>query len=128
MNCPCGSGKKYSNCCKKYHDGAQPENALKLMKARYSAYAKNQLKFLFDTLYTPPSSYEEFLRGIRQDARYQRLIIRDFQDGETTATVTFTAFITLNNHDATFTERSTFEKVNGRWLYKSGVVAPGSLA
>lgn len=128
MNCPCGSGKKYNNCCKKYHDGALPENALKLMKARYSAFAKNQLKFLFDTMHPDlrPPTYEEFISGIRKNARYQRLVIRDFQDGDRFATVTFTAYISLGGMDATFTEKSEFEKVDGRWLYKSGAVIPGA--
>jgi uncharacterized protein YchJ len=127
MQCPCGSGKIYANCCKKYHDGALPENALKLMKARYSAFAKNQLKFLYATLHPNlrPPTYEEYTRGIRNKAHYRRLIIRDFQDGETDATVTFTAYITADGKDATFTELSEFEKVNGQWLYKRGTCLPG---
>lgn len=129
MKCPCGSGKKYTNCCKKYHDGTLPENALKLMKARYSAYAKNQLNFLFDTLHSNlrPQSFDDFIKGIRKNAHYQRLVIHDFQEDDPFATVTFTAYISMDGRDATFTEKSDFEKVEGRWLYKSGTIFPGSL-
>lgn len=123
MNCPCGSGKKYHNCCKRYHDGALPENALKLMKARFSAFAKGQTDFLNNTLHPNLAPFP-----IPKNAHYKRLVIRDFQDGPQFATVTFTAFVTINGHDATFTEKSEFEKLDGRWLYKSGTVIPGDLA
>ena len=129
MKCPCGSGKDYADCCQPYHNGASPENALALMKARYSAYAKNQLKFLFDTLHPnlQPPSFAEFTQGMRKNARYERLIIHDFQDGDPIAYVMFTAYISMDGRDATFTERSEFEKIDNRWLYKRGTVFPGEL-
>lgn len=37
--CPCHSQKCYEECCKRYHEGAAAENALILMRSRYSAYA-----------------------------------------------------------------------------------------
>lgn len=36
--CPCGIGEAYNICCHPYHQGQLPENALKLMRSRYSAY------------------------------------------------------------------------------------------
>ena len=47
--CPCGSGKKYKECCYKYHKGANPPNALLLMKSRYSAYAAGDAKYIIKT-------------------------------------------------------------------------------
>ncbi|MEO1928617.1 MAG: SEC-C metal-binding domain-containing protein [Nautiliaceae bacterium] len=37
--CPCGSGKKYKECCFKWHKLGTAPNALLLMKNRFSAYA-----------------------------------------------------------------------------------------
>ena len=49
-NCPCGSEKDYSECCGPYHEGAsKPETAELLMRARYSAFVKNQVQFIADT-------------------------------------------------------------------------------
>jgi hypothetical protein len=37
--CPCGSGAVLATCCAPYHAGATPPDALRLMRARYSAGA-----------------------------------------------------------------------------------------
>ena len=47
--CPCGSAIKYKKCCKAYHDGKIPKDALTLMKSRYSAYAAGEVKYIQKT-------------------------------------------------------------------------------
>lgn len=102
---------------------------MKLMKARYSAYAENRLQFLYDTLHPDlcKESFEEFTKGVRRDVVYERLVVHDFKDGERFAEVLFTAYLKIRGKDGTFTEKSEFEKVGGKWLYKSGRVMPGGL-
>lgn len=57
--CPCGSGSEYSKCCGKIHldvNAYKAATAEQVVRARYSAYAKKQVKFfgvipaIFNTL------------------------------------------------------------------------------
>lgn len=56
-----------------------------------------------------------------KETTFEGLKIDAFIDGEKTATVTFTALLQQGRKDATFTEKSQFVKVNGRWLYQGPV-------
>lgn len=51
---------------------------------------------------------------------FKDLEIHEFQENGTYSTVTFTAHLFQDNKDVSFTEKSRFEKVNGKWLYHSG--------
>jgi hypothetical protein len=47
--CPCGSDEKYVKCCGKVHTDAnayKSASAEKVVRARYSAYAKRQVDFI----------------------------------------------------------------------------------
>ena len=55
--CPCHSGKSYESCCQRYHTGEPAENALKLMRSRYAAYALNLSDYLIQTTHPNNSSY-----------------------------------------------------------------------
>ena len=61
MECPCCSGKKYADCCKKFHDGALPPTALDLMRSRYTAYALGKANYILETTH-PRSPYFELDR------------------------------------------------------------------
>jgi SEC-C motif-containing protein len=59
MDCPCGSNNTYSNCCEPIITGkALADSAEKLMRARYTAFAKSEINFLKDTL--APESRSDF--------------------------------------------------------------------
>jgi SEC-C motif-containing protein len=58
---------------------------------------------------------------------FSELKVIEFEPGEDKAYVTFTAVLSQARKDATFTERSTFAKENGRWLYVSGEIKSGNL-
>ena len=48
--CPCGSQENYESCCGAFHtQSKQPQTAEQLMRARYSAFAKNQISFIEST-------------------------------------------------------------------------------
>lgn len=118
--CPCHSGKSYSDCCEPLHKGTPAENALKLMRSRYSAYALNKPDYIIKT--THPSNHDlsrESIIEFSQSTKFEQLVIHDFQESGNEATVTFTAYLSQDGHDATFTEKSYFKKVNGVWLYAS---------
>lgn len=126
--CPCHSGKKYPDCCKKYHEGTLPENALALMRSRYSAYALHLAEYIMNTTHPENPSYStqrmQWKKQILQfssETLFEGLKIQEFIDGEKMATVTFTAYLKQGSKDVTFTEKSQFVKVNGRWLYLAPV-------
>lgn len=119
MICPCFSQKSYAECCKPIHNGSMTKNALALMRSRYSAYALNLPYYILQT--THPSrlgdmtlnQIEEFSRN----TEFKKLEILSFKEKGDTAIVTFKAHIWQNGQNATFVEKSYFEKFSGRWFY-----------
>lgn len=126
-NCPCSSALPYEICCARYHAGSPAENALTLMRSRYSAYAKQLADYIIKTSHPfmcaknkNRQKWRHELLEFSQATRFNGLKIVDFVDGESAATVTFTAYLMQGGKDVSFTEKSTFYKVNGSWLYHSG--------
>lgn len=129
-SCPCGSKQDYEVCCKVFHQGKWPENALLLMRSRYSAYALNLPDYILETTHPENPQYSKNRSSWKQSisqfsllTSFQKLEILGFEENGDEATVTFTAHLVQAGRDATFTEKSYFEKVKGRWLYKRGVVS-----
>lgn len=125
--CPCGSGEPYFQCCDRFHQGLEPENALQLMKARYSAYVLNIPDYILKTTHPASTQYSENMtqwkRNVTlssENTQFHKLEVIDFQENGSLATVTFTVYISQGDNDATFTEKSFFEKRKGRWLYLRG--------
>lgn len=125
--CLCGSGKEYKHCCKILHDGSMAQNALELMRSRYSAYAMNNAAYIIATTHPLNQQYDtnfkQWTKAISKfcgTTRFKKLEIIDFIDGDTEAYVTFTAHLESGGQDVSFTEKSRFEKVGGKWLYHSG--------
>ncbi|WP_435300372.1 YchJ family protein [Timonella sp. A28] len=45
--CPCGTGRAYSQCCGKFHEGQEhPASPEELMRSRYSAFALMKVEYL----------------------------------------------------------------------------------
>ena len=132
--CFCGSQKPYIECCRPYHEGKEPETALALMKSRFSAYAMDLPEYLIRT--THPASpffhndeavWKEELHNFCRTTRFEKLEVLDSKEKDDQAMVVFVAHLTRFKKDATFTERSLFEKVNGKWLYRRGHMARGKV-
>lgn len=130
--CPCCSGSEYAHCCKPFHEGALPKNALQLMRSRYSAYALGLADYLIAT--THPAnphfsknklSWRQSILKFSQNSTFHKLEILDFKEKNTFATVTFTAYISQGGANVTFTEKSYFEKIDDRWFYRDGEVIQG---
>ncbi|HRW58684.1 MAG TPA: YchJ family metal-binding protein [Chlamydiales bacterium] len=128
--CPCHSQLEYSKCCKPLHEGSLPQNALKLMRSRFSAYTLNLSDYIIQTTYPNSPAWEKDLglweNQIKDFCRHTKfidLIIHHFSENETEATVTFTAILKQNNQDVSFKEKSFFKKVNNKWFYYSGEIS-----
>jgi len=128
--CPCGSEKKFKKCCRVFHfDEEKPENALILMKSRYSAFAACDSSYIMKTThkenldYTTDSlSWENSIHEFSDHSDFRKLDILEFIDGENEAYVTFKATIFQGAIDSSFCEKSKFLKVDGYWLYHSGEI------
>ena len=120
--CPCGSGKKYKECCYKFHKGANPKNALLLMKSRFSAYATGEANYIIKTTHKNSPHFEEnkkeWIKSIKEFSKseFKKLEIVDFTDGEKEAFVEFKAYI----DDYVMKEKSLFLKED-KWYYVKGV-------
>lgn len=130
--CPCSSGMSYALCCQPFHEGDLPKNALQLMRSRFSAYVMDKPDYIIATTHPANPQYSEnklmWRRGISQfsqSSQFEKLEILDFKENDTLATVTFTAYLTQKGQDATFTEKSYFEKFKNRWLYRAGQLSQG---
>lgn len=132
MNCPCFSQKPYENCCQPFHEGALPKTALELMRSRFAAYVLGLSDYIIATThpanrqYSPDKAkWAQEVTEFAKQTQFVNLEILDTEEGELYSTVTFVAHLVQNGQDATFTERSYFEKVKEEWLYRSGHTAPG---
>lgn len=124
--CACLSGEKYSLCCEKFHKRkAYPENALALMRSRYSAYALNLPDYIITTTHHLNPCYsankEQWRKEIihfSQQTDFIDLKILEFINGKETATVTFTVELQQKEKRVVYTEKSHFILTEGKWLYK----------
>ena len=120
--CPCGSGKKYKECCYKFHKGSNPKNALELMKSRYTAYVLGDANYIIKTTYKNSPHFEEnkeeWKKSIKEFSKsnFQKLEIIEFIDGENRAFVEFKAYI--DNY--IMHEKSEFIKED-KWYYIKGI-------
>lgn len=120
--CPCGSGKKYKECCFKWHKIGSAPNALLLMKSRYTAYAIGNADYIVKTTHPESPHFEknlnEWKRSVKEfgNSEFKKLEIIEFIDGEKEAYVEFKAYI----DDYVMHERSRFVK-DGKWFYIDGI-------
>ena len=121
--CPCGSAKKYKQCCMIYHKGAKAPNALALMKSRYSAYAVGDVSYIIKTTHKDNPSFNEDKLTWSKDilefcksSEFFGLEILEFINGNDTAFVTFKALLS----NGVLLEKSGFLKTENGWLYVSG--------
>ena len=123
--CPCHSGEPYQTCCQPYHNGQPPPTPEALMRSRYAAYALGKVGYVLKTerpdsprLKTDVAAFRKDLKWFCEHTEFVGLhILKQATTSLEQATVTFHAVLIQDGRDASFTERSLFEKVNGRWLY-----------
>lgn len=129
--CPCGTGLKYKKCCGPALAGDRwPETPEALMRSRYTAYVTGDAEHLYRTAHPEHESVkgvdkEQF---IRETVAYCKVV--DFTalevqqvwppDEAGIARVLFTAHFTSGSRSSSFTEKSEFTQLDGRWVYRSG--------
>ncbi|MCH9617050.1 MAG: hypothetical protein SP4CHLAM5_00270 [Chlamydiia bacterium] len=122
--CPCYSQKKYANCCKKFHEGQKPLSVVELMRSRFCAYAMHNAAYIIQTTHSQSPHREsdifkwrESILDFCKHTHFQGLTILEY----TSDTVTFTAHLSREGKDISFTEKSLFKKENGAIRYLQGI-------
>jgi SEC-C motif-containing protein len=128
--CSCHSGKTYQECCRPYHSGRLPKDAVSLMRSRYSAYALGLADYIMNTTHPKnpsislsPDRWKREILSFSRNTKFENLKIVEIIVGDDEVFVMFRASLRQGLCDVSFTEKSRFEKVNGKWLYEDGEIS-----
>lgn len=128
--CPCGSGKKYAECCEPIiKRTVKVPTAEALMRARYSSYVKQEIDFIVDSCEEGKEIAAIDKKATEDWAKnstwHGLKIIRTEKGGEndTEGTVEFEATYTdKGGLRDVHHETGYFRKINGEWLYTAGSI------
>jgi SEC-C motif-containing protein len=121
--CPCGSGRRYADCCAPLHGGAAAAEAEALMRSRYSAYVLGLVDYISKTWHPSTRPAELDLGG---GPKWLGLEVRQCErTGPDTATVEFVARYKAGGRAGRMRETSRFVREGGRWYYVDGELKPG---
>lgn len=126
--CPCGSSKTFSECCEPVICGSRPaETAEQLMRARYSAYTKAAMDFIFET--THPQHRSDYdhdgTKTWAEESDWQGLEICGTERGgknDSTGEVEFIARFKRGEMPHEHHENGLFEKKDGIWYFTEGIM------
>ncbi len=118
--CPCGSGRAFAACCDPLHAGAAAPTAERLMRSRFSAFARGDAAYLLASWHpsTRPASLD-----LDDGTVWRRLQIVDTVAGgvdDETGVVEFRASFRTTEGAGLLHERSRFARVDRRWVYVDG--------
>ena len=119
IECPCGLGKVYDECCGKYHKGDEvPVIAEALMRSRYSAYAMKKVDYIIKTALVSDdrTAIEEWMNRVK----FVKLEVVRTQRGKALdkkGVVEFKAWFEDEGKTELLHEVSAFVKRKGRWFY-----------
>jgi len=123
INCACGSGKQYKNCCFIAHQNIKKvETAQQLMRSRYVAFTKAMGNYLMQSHHstTRPLSEKNDIVNWAKSVKWDRLEILNTTKGQindTDGTVEFKAYFYEKSKLQFIHENSKFVKENGVWVY-----------
>ena len=120
VQCMCGSGVSYLECCRPFHFGDQiAETPDVLMRSRYAAFVLDEIEYLKKT-WNPETLPEDL--GEDEPSNWVGLEIIDWgmDEDEVEGEVEFKAKLIYGSKLETLHELSHFDKIDGKWLYHSG--------
>ncbi len=120
--CPCGTGKRYEQCCNRWHQGEgylHAPDAEQLMRSRYSAFVLRLPAYLLATWHpsTRPAELtldDHFTKWVALDIHHAH------QHDDNHAEVSFTARYKENGKACRLHEVSRFLKEQQQWFYVDG--------
>lgn len=127
--CPCGSGKKYSECCEPIIKGTvKAPTAEALMRARYTAYVVHNIDFIINTC-QEGEGIADIDRKATEDwskqSEWHGLRILHTEKGtenDDEGIVEFEADYSLHQMRDVHHETAAFKKYNGEWKYTTGAL------
>lgn len=129
-NCPCGTGRSYSECCEPYITGKEKApTAEALMRSRYSAYVEHAVDYIINTCIKKGEKDIDIksTRDWSERSTWLGLKIISTEKGgpaDSEGTVGFEATYERDGLKDVHQETATFKKENGEWLYDEGVIVP----
>lgn len=127
--CPCRSGKRYADCCMVFHQYLKhAPDAEALMRSRFSAYAKGQYDYVFNTygLAQKARLSEREIAEAAHNTQWLSLAVLQHTAQIQEAQVEFKAFYRVGKQFFVMHERSNFENSDGRWFYTTGTMLNGT--
>ena len=122
-DCPCGSGKAYKSCCEPYITGVKPApNPEALMRARYTAYVKNEIDYIVDT-HDPDRLHRLDRKSTEkwaEESEWLGLEIKRSESSGDGGTVEFIARFRQDGTDYDHHEVSSFVRKDGTWYFSDG--------
>lgn len=126
--CPCGSTRMYADCCEPIITGTTPaETAEQLMRARYAAYTKTEMNFIFES--TDPEKRTGYdhdgTKAWAEQSEWLGLEIINTRQGgpdDTVGEVEFIARFKENGAHRTHHELAQFTRKDHRWYFTDGVM------
>jgi SEC-C motif-containing protein len=116
--CPCGSKKTFGECCGPYlSQGKVAEDPTTLMRSRYTAFCLSDVEYLTQTWH--PETCPDDLAADEPSNWVSLEILGAEVDGDE-AEVEFRACLIFDNKLETLHEISSFDRLDGKWLYHSG--------
>ncbi|WP_254527899.1 MULTISPECIES: YchJ family protein [unclassified Sphingobacterium] len=120
MNCYCGSGNNYEDCCKIVHlDLKNAESAEQLMRARYSAFCLSLVDFLYNSFHPNSRRFQKKseIEQWSKENKWEGLEIIKATEN----TVEFRAiYVDPFGEKRLHREKSRFQKLQGTWYYLDG--------
>ena len=123
MDCPCGTGLPYDGCCGPLLAGLPAPSAERLMRSRYTAFARGDTAHLLASWH--PATRPPVLR-LEPGLVWVRLEVLARTAGgpvDPTGTVAFAAHHRQGRRMGVLREHSAFARDAGRWVYV-GPVGP----
>ena len=118
-SCPCGSTRRYAECCGHWHAGGPAPDPQSLMRSRYSAYVLCNEQYLLATWH--PSTRPDSIPFSKNQKWLGLSVIDTSVTGDASAEVEFIARSRVSNAAAVRQhERSRFVREGGRWFYVAG--------
>ena len=122
--CPCGSGGGYDTCCGVLHAGGAAGDAEALMRARYSAYAREDAAYLLRSWHasTRPADLSFDAAAAEKPPWLKLEVLRHAVTGDDRAEVEFVARYRIGGGRVVrMREHSRFVRERGHWLYLDAV-------
>jgi SEC-C motif domain protein len=127
-HCPCGSTSSYTDCCEPIITGSRPaETAEQLMRARYSAYTKVEMDFVFNS--THPDGRVGYdhdgTKTWAANSEWLGLEIIGSKKGgrdDATGEVEFIARFKESGTSREHHENALFKKTDGIWYFSDGAM------